>query len=165
MHKNTRTVLVSAVVAVVALAGMWLGRDLLLGTSGEITCDDGQRRTIDLREFTTRYWAYSVEFAATLQDAGKLEGKLAPQRIHALNDAQLQANEFRKYLVAGFNACALSKAQYADYGVQFQALDAVARQIDGALGRTTLGTAERERLDGLVTEYSNLVAQFARVKP
>jgi len=153
-----------AIFAVVVLAGMWVARDLMFGASGEINCDDGHRRTIDVRDFTTRYWVYAVELEATLHDVGKLQGKLVPQRIQELSAAQQQANEFRKYVVAGFNSCALSKTQYADYGARFQALDALARQIDAVLGRPTLGAAERKLLDDLVTEYAGLVRGLARVK-
>lgn len=164
MNKNAKTVAIAGIVGLAVLLGLWVARDLLLGTPGEIKCDDGARRTIDIRDFTTRYWAYSVEFEASLQNAGKLQGKLAPQRLQELSAAQQQANEFRKFVVAGFNSCALGKAQYAEFGVRFQALDSVARQIDGVLGRATLGEAERKLLDDLATQYTKLAQQLATGK-
>lgn len=161
MTKNTRIVVVSSLAALVVLAGLWVFRDLFLGASAEIRCDDGARRTIDLREFTTQYWAYAVEFEASIQDVTKVSGKLEPRQLQELNAAQQQANEFRKYVVAGFNSCAISKAQYLKQVTRFQALDSVARQIDGLLERPALNPAGRTRLAELVERYAAMAQDLA----
>ena len=165
MSKNLKVVSIAAIIALVLLAGLWLARDLFLGSSAEIRCDDGIRHTIDLRKFTTQYWAYAVEVEASVRDVTKIAGKLQPQQLQELSTAQQQANEFRKFVVAGFNSCAISKAQFSDHGARFQALDAVAQQIDGLLGRPTLDEAARKSLDGLVTRYTTMAQQLSGGKP
>ena len=153
MTKNVKTVILFGIVSVVVLAGLWLVRDLVLKKSNEINCDDGPRRTIDIRDFTMQYWAYSVEFEASIGEKTKSSGKLTPSQVQQLSESLQQATEFRKFLVAGFNACAISKAQYAEYGVKFQALDALSRQIDSLAGQSTLSDSDRTRLSELVQRF------------
>jgi hypothetical protein len=161
MNKNARIVVVSSLAALVVLAGLWVFRDLFRGASAEIQCDDGARRTIDLREFSTQYWAYAVDFEASIQDVTKVSGKLEPRQLQELNAAQQQANEYRKYVVAGFNSCAISKAQYLEQVTRFQALDSVARQIDGLLDRSALDPAGRKSLAELVERYTAMAQGLA----
>lgn len=153
MTKNVKTVVLVAIAAVIVLVGLWLIRDLIFKTSKEITCDDGPRRTIDIRDFTTQYWAYSVEFEAIVGKKTKFTGKLTPSQVQQLSESLQQANEFRKFLVAGFNACAISKAQYAQYGAKFQVLDALSRQINSLAGQSTLSDSDRTRLSELVQRF------------
>jgi len=94
---------------------LFLGADLFRSTSEQIQCDDGNRKTIDLRKFTTEYYAYSLEFEATLSDKAKFSGKLSPVLVQELSESMQHVKEFQKSLVAGFNACAISKVQYAKY--------------------------------------------------
>lgn len=160
MNKSTRMTLVIAVL----VAGLaWLGYDLIQKRSENFDCGKGDlRRTLDLRDFTTRYWAYSVEFEASIADRGKLATKLAPQLLQQLSDAMQQGREFRQFVVAGYNACAVTKTQYADFGVKFQTLDGLARQID------TLAAQERgdkAQLAELVRQYITLSQALAGVTP
>ena len=96
---------------------------------------------------------YSVEFEASIGEKTKFSGKLTPSQVQQLSESLQQATEFRKFLVAGFNACAISKAQYAEYGVKFQALDALSRQIDSLAGQSTLSDSDRTRLSELVQRF------------
>lgn len=156
MTKKTSIVIVSLFIFLIVLAGLWVFRDLFIGASTEIQCDDGTRRTIDLREFSTRYWVYAMELEVSIKDVANVSGKLDPKELHQLNAAQQQAIEFRKYIVAGFNACAISKSQYLETASRFQALDSVAQQIDGLLKQRTLDSADRKTLQDLVEEYSSM---------
>lgn len=153
MTKNVKTVILFAIAAVIVLVGLWLMRDLILKTSKEITCEDGPRRTIDIRDFTRQYWAYSVQFEASVDEKTKFIGKLTPSQLQQVSESFQQAIEFRKFLVAGFNACAISKTQYAQYGVKFQALDALSRQIDSLAGQSTLSDSDRTPLSELVQRF------------
>ena len=156
MNKRTRITLAIAVL-VVGLA--WLGYDFIQTRSAHFYCGNGDlRRTIDLRDFTTRYWAYSVEFEASLAERGKLAIKLAPQLLQQLSDAMQQGREFRQFVVAGYNACAVTKTQYADFGVKFQTLDGLARQIDTLAEKEPSNQAQ---LAELVRQYITLSQALA----
>ena len=144
----------------VLLAIVWVGRDLFLQTR-DLECDDGPRKTIDIRDFITQYSAYSVELEAAVSDK-KLSAKLNPVQLQQLSESLQHANEFRKFLVAGYNACAVSKKQYTEYGATFQAMDSMSRQINTTLAKPELSAQERTELGNLVKQYVNLSQQLAQ---
>jgi hypothetical protein len=151
MNKNTRIIIIASIAAIFLIAVVWLTTNLILKHGGSIDCGQGDnRRSIDLRDFTTQYWAYSVEFEASLADRGKLSAKLEPKQLQQLSEAMQQGQEFRKFLVAGYNACAITKTQYANFGAKFQALDGLARQINELSGREPF---EKLRLALVVKQY------------
>ena len=156
---NKSTLIIAALVAGLA----WLGYDFIQKRSEHFDCGNGDlRRTIDLRDFTTRYWAYSVELEASLAERGKLATKLAPQQLQQLSDAMQQGREFRQFVVAGYNACAVTKTQYADFGVKFQTLDGLARQIDALAGQES---SDKAQLAELVRQYITLSQALAGATP
>lgn len=160
MGKNARSVLMAVVVAAALISVGLLARDVWLGQSQERHCPDGIHHTIDLRAFTTAYHTYSAEFEATL-GSRRLSGKVSPQRLQELSEAAQQANEFRKYIVAGFNACAITRAQYFEYGDRYKMLDDLGRRIDGLAPREPLTEADRARLDELIGQYVEVARQLA----
>src|SRR5262249_12722754 len=119
VSRNSKTIWLACIGAVVLLAIIWVGRDLFLKPR-DLKCDDGPRKTIDIRDFITQYSAYSVELEGAVGDK-KLTAKLNPVQLQQLSESLQHANEFRKFLVAGYNACAVSKEQYTEYGATFQA--------------------------------------------
>ncbi|SFN67372.1 hypothetical protein [Nitrosospira briensis] len=162
MHSNTRTVILTMIGAVLLVVLGFFGRDFLRSNPEQIDCGDGARHTIDIRDFTTQYWAYSGEFEASIADKGKLSGKLDPKQLQAVSDASQQMNEFRKYVVAGFNSCAITKQQYGELGSRFQQLDGLSRRIDG-LGTIPNPTdSDKAQLGKLVDEYVALTQQLAK---
>jgi len=159
MTKNAKAVSVVAIVAVVAVIGLLVGRDLWLKGHGTFDCGDGVRRTIDLRDFTTQYSAYSVELGATLNDKSKLSAKLTPVQLQQVSESLQSANEFRKGLVAGYNGCAITKAQYADSLKRFQAIDELAREINQLLAKASLSQDEEAQLADLIGHYVRLTVE------
>src|SRR5262245_2696668 len=118
MSKNSKTIWLALIVVVVLLVILWVGSGLYLSRPRDIECDDGRRKTIDIRDFITQYSAYSVELEGAVSDK-KLTAKLNPVQLQQLSESLQHANEFRKYLVAGYNSCVVSKKQYVDYGATF----------------------------------------------
>ena len=161
MSRNSKTIWLVSIVAVVLLAILFIGRDLFLSRSGDIDCDDGRRKTIDIRDFITQYSAYSVELEAAVSEK-KLSAKLNPVQLQQLSESLQHANEFRKFLVAGYNACAVSKKQYSEYGATFQAMDSFSRQINTISAKPVLNEQESAELGSLVKQYVNLSEQLAR---
>jgi hypothetical protein len=82
MSTNSKAIWLAGIGAVVLLAVLWLGIDLIRSRSGDIQCDDGHRKTIDIRDFITQYSAYSVELEAAVSDK-KISAKLNPRPTSA----------------------------------------------------------------------------------
>lgn len=158
---SSKTIWLVLIGAVVLLAIVWVGRDLFLSRSGDLECEDGPRKRIDIRDFITQYSGYSVELEAAINDK-KLSAKLNPVQLQQLSESLQNANEFRKFLVAGYNACAVSKKQYTEYGATFQAMDSVSRQVNAISAKPELNEQERTELANLVKQYVNLTQQLAQ---
>lgn len=156
MTRNTKIVSVVGIAAVLVVISLVVGRDLWLKHPVTFDCGDGPRRTIDLRDFGTQYWAYSVELAATVSEKAKLSAKLTPVQLQQISDSLQSANEFRKSLVAGYNGCAITKAQYADGVKRCQAMDGVAREINQLVGKASLSQNETAQLADLIGHYNSL---------
>lgn len=156
MTKNTKIVSMAALAAFLLLIVIFIGRDLFLRRQKTLDCGDGPRRTIDIRDFATQYSAYSVELEASIADKAKLSTKLSPVLLQQLSESMQSANEFRKFAVAGYNSCAITKTQYSQYGSRFQALDNMARQINELAARPSLSPSESKNLATLVSKYAEL---------
>jgi hypothetical protein len=100
-----------------------------------------------------QYSQWSLNFEAEAQGKGKIAAKLEPVHAQQLSDAAQQAAEFRKYVVAGYNACAITKNQYARLGTRFQALGMLERRIAQVTGKSALTSADKNQLQALVAEY------------
>jgi hypothetical protein len=160
MNRNTRITAVTAIAAVVLVVLAWLGYDLFRKGGQTIECDGETRRLIDVRDFTTHYWAYATEFEASVGEHGRLAAKLEPRQLQELSEAMQQGREFRQFVVAGYNSCAIGRSQYAEYGARFQALDGLARQIDAAAK-----AQDKARLDQLVHQFTTITQSLAEAGP
>lgn len=154
--KGQSKIVIAVLAAAVLIVFAYLGRDLYLKRSDAITCDDGPRRTIDLRSFTNDYWAYSMEFEVALTKEKKLTARLDPKQLQQLSESLQQAMEFRKYVVAGYNSCAISKKEYGEFGSRFYALDGLSKQITALTQKTELTPEEQKRLTTLVDQYASM---------
>lgn len=121
--------------------------------SHKIVCDDGERHTIDMNDFTTQYFSYGIEWQAEIRDQAKFAGKLAPVQLEQLSDSLQSANEFRKTLVAGYNSCAVKKVDFQKYASRFQVLDGLSRQIDKLVAQKDFTASEHRQLQVLVNQY------------
>jgi hypothetical protein len=160
MTKNARLVFIAAIVGAVLIVLVAVGWDVLLRRHASFDCGDGPRRTIDIRDFTTRYSGYSLELEASIAEKGKISTKLNPVQLQQLTDAMQSASEFRKYVVAGYDSCAVTKAQYGQFGARLQALDNLAREINELTGKPSLPPDEAARLAGLIGEYGDLALKL-----
>jgi hypothetical protein len=157
MTKNARTVSLVAIGAVVLVVLVLSGRDMFQARQQSRDCGDGPRHVIDIRDFTTQYSAYSVELEANIGDKGKVSTKLNPGQLQQVSEAMQSAREFRKYVVAGYNSCGITKTEYGQYGARFQALDTLAREINELVSRAPLSQEETKRLADLIKQYGDMV--------
>ena len=159
MTKNAKTISLAAIAAVIVIVVIVVGRDMFIGRQHEFNCEDGPRRAIDIRDFATRYSAYSLDLEATVKDKVKVGTKIAPLQLQQLSEAVQNSQEFRKYVVAGYNSCAIKKTQYAEYGTRFQALDGLAREINQLTGSSSLSPEQSKNLTTLIAQYTELARQ------
>jgi len=104
----------------------------------------------------TQYSGYTVQLEITLSKKVQVTGKLDPKMLQQLSEALQQSNEFRKFVVAGYNACAVSRAQYGQYGARFQALETLARQISDVMNQVDKSPAAGAALGPLIMQYVEL---------
>jgi hypothetical protein len=156
MDRNTRTVIVTFLAAVVIVVLVVVLRSRPTAETPVIQCADGPRHLIDATQFETKYWGYSVKMEATI--SGKAGGGLTldPKQLQQLSEAMQQANEMRKWLVNSYNACAMTQSQYEAYGMKYTDMESVAHRIDDLARQPTASSDAQSRLSGLVAEYIRL---------
>jgi hypothetical protein len=147
-----------AVTAIFVLAVLFMIR---WRQSQTITCEDGERRTIDMNDFATQYFSYAVEWQAEIKDQAKFAGKLTPVQLQQMSDSLQSANEFRKTLVAAYNSCAIKKADFEKYANRFQVLDGLAREISALTATPSLAVPEGQRLQKLTDQYISVSRSIA----
>jgi hypothetical protein len=152
---NTRVVVVAMAALVLILVAAGVFWDLWNRRQRPIDCGDGQRYAIDARQFDTRYFTYSLELEASVKGSDKILVKLDPVQLQKLSEGMESANEFRKYVVAGFNSCAVTKVEYGQWGARFQALDNLAREINELATKPSRSTQESATLTTLVNEFAD----------
>jgi hypothetical protein len=113
-----------------------------------------------MRDFTTQYWAYSARLEASVADKAKVSTQLDPKTLGEVSQGLQEAREFRKYIVAGYNSCAITQAQYARFGSQFHALDGLAQEIDSLISKPSLAPEEKLKLAGLISQYGDLTRKL-----
>jgi hypothetical protein len=155
---NSRWIILVAGIS--ALAALWFGWDWWNRHQRPIDCGDGQRYAIDTRQFATQYSAYSLQLEASVNDKRKISVKIDPVQVEKLSEAMQNANEFRKYVVSGFNSCAITKAQYGQFGARFQALDSLAREINELVSQPARSGEQTTKLTSLVNEYADLARKL-----
>ena len=156
MTKNTKVISLAAIAAALIIVVLVMSRDMFLRRPQEFQCEDGPRRTIDMRDFATRYSGYSVELEANVQDKAKVSTKVAPVQLQQLTEALQNTQEFRKFVVAGYNSCGITKAQYSESGARFQALDALAREINQLTASPSLSAEQSKNLTTLIAQFAEL---------
>lgn len=156
MTKNMRTISLAVLAVGLIIVVIVLSRDMILRGSHEFECGDGPRRTIDIRDFATKYSGYSVELQADVQDKAKVSTKVAPVQLQQLTEALQNAQEFRKFVVAGYNSCGITRAQYSEYGARFQALDTLAREINQLTSTATRSPEQDKNLAALILQFAEL---------
>jgi hypothetical protein len=160
MTNSAKTVAIFAIAAAVLVTLVIVIRDILLRQPRTVHCPDGSHPTIDIRDFTTQYWAYSVKLEANVTDTAKVSAELDPQELEQLSEALQRAREFRKYIVAGYNSCAITQSQYAQFGARFNALDALAREINTLISKSPLSQGENTKVARLIGQYLDLARQL-----
>jgi hypothetical protein len=159
MTRNTRIVAIAAIPAILIIVLIWLGSQYCLFSARIAHCSDGEHPTVCMRDFTTQYWAYSIKLKATLKNKSEASSELSPETLSSLSEALQDANEFRKYVVAGYNSCAITPAQYSGLGDRAHRLDGLAREINALLAKPALSEDEGKALITLIKQYSDLVRQ------
>jgi hypothetical protein len=138
--------------AALAITVLLITLDYRKSTGRSIQCGDGTRPVIDIRDFTVEYSAHSAALGANI---GKyaLTASVQPVQLQILSQATQQQIEFEKNLIAAYNACAITKEQYASSTNRLFRLNAIARQIDDLLAKPSLAEAEKAALQTFTSEF------------
>ena len=111
------------------LAVLYVGWHLAVHASRRVECADGARWTIDLSYFHSPNWAYRGSLELKDRDRGLKVG-LDPVVLATLSESAQMARDARLFLVASYNSCALSKADYARLSARNDELAGLERMID-----------------------------------
>jgi hypothetical protein len=154
---NARTVAIAAILAFIVLIIVWIYRPQPVKPLGQVSCPDGSSHPlIDAEKFDTQYWAYSIKLEASLSEKAQLSAALEPKVLQQLSEALQQGNEFRKWLVYSYNACAIPQKEYDDYGISFQGMDNAARNLQEAIEKGVRTAADRAGIAALAKTYVQL---------
>jgi hypothetical protein len=160
MNKNSRAVALAVIAATLILAMAYFLWDSRL-RGGVVHCPDGSSHPkIDIRDFTTRYWAYSAKLEVSIDNKTKMSTQLDPKTLDQASQALQSTREFRKYVVAGYDSCAITPERYERLGARFQALDSLAQQIDSLISQQSLSLDEKEKNANLIKQYGDLARQL-----
>ncbi|MGO8791975.1 MAG: hypothetical protein ACLQVL_31945 [Terriglobia bacterium] len=159
MTKNSKSVAIVAIAAVAVVIMIFVARDLYLRHPKIVSCPDGPHPTVDIRDFTTQYWAYSVKLDASIADKAKVSTQLDPKLLAQVSDALQEARELRQFVVAGYNSCAITQPQYAQIEARFHAMDGLAREINELLSKPSISREGSTKLAGLISQYGDLARQ------
>jgi len=97
-----------------------------------------------------------VELEASVQDKAKVSTKVTPAQLQQLTEALQNTQEFRKFVVARYNSCGITKAQYSEYGAWFQALDEMAREINQLTESPSFSAEQSKGLASLIVQFAEL---------
>ena len=160
-NKGNKVPLVALLVIIAALILTFIGRDVWLRRSPSLNCGDGPRRSIDMRDFSTEDFRYTVAIEAEIKGEGKLSAKLTPEEAQKLSEAIQRERDFQRYLVAGYNACAITKQEYAQDGKRFEALNGLAAEIDRLSDKSSLTGPESRELSAAISKYSEIATNLS----
>lgn len=160
MTKNSKTVAIFAIAAALVAILIFVASNVWSHRQTIVTCPDSPHPTIDIRDFTTQYWAYSAKLEVSIADKAKGSAQLDPKVLEQVSQALQETREFRKYVVAGYNSCAITQAQYGQLETRFRALDALAREINTLLSKPALSQEETTKVAGLIGQYGDLARQL-----
>ena len=104
--------------------------------------------------------AYSAKLEANVNEKAKVSTELDPRVLAQVSDALQEAREFQKYVIAGYNSCAITQQQYARFGSRLQALDNIAREITAVTSRASSSPEEARNVTDLVRQYCELARQL-----
>ncbi len=160
MKKHTRKLLGWVLFVFVLLVFAFLARDFWFRSPHRTTCPDGPHDTMDLRDFSTRYFAYGIKFEAQMGTQGRLALNLDPVQLQQLSEHVQQASEFRKLLVAGYNSCIFTSAQFARFAITFQNLDHLERELVAVAQRPTPTPTDREHIAELLSQIRSTASDM-----
>lgn len=160
MNRNVKAVAILLVIAGVAMVAGYFVWDMHVRRLGTVSCADGPHPTIEPRDFTTRYWTYSVKLEARVSGKAELSTGLDPKMLQQLSEALQETREFSNLVAAGYNSCVIKQSQYERYEIHAYAADNLAQKIDSLLSRQSISPDEKAELGDLLDQYSDMVRRL-----
>lgn len=158
MTKHSRNVTLIGFAAAILLAGGVLAFKWADRTGDTFDCGDGLRRRTDIGDFVTKYSGYAVQFEGEIHDQGKIAASLGDTHLRAINEAVEMRREMLKFVIAGYNACAVSRQKFATLIPLFQTMDGLEKRISALAVAGSNGPA----LNAVIQEYVAVSAELRK---
>lgn len=153
---SSKAVALTVIGAAVIVVLVFVIRDFYLRPHAGVNCADGPHPVIDMRDFTTQYWTYSAKLEANIAGKAHASGEIDPKIVAQVSQSLQESNEFRKYVVAGYNSCAITPSEYRQLEAQFKTLENLAQRIDLVMLKPSLSQQDKTLLSALITQYGDL---------
>jgi hypothetical protein len=127
--KSTLKIVLMIVMSVTLLGVAYLAYDYWKGRPRTIHCEDGERQTIDFRDLQLNYSGNKIFLEVEVINKLKLRPEIDPEVLQTAYESSQNWDQFLKGLVASFNSCAISKADYAKILQRYQAVEAISKNL------------------------------------
>lgn len=144
------------VAGVVLLVSLYFLLDFWKYRPHTIQCADGERQTIDYRVIQLKYSANKISLEVEVMNKLKLRPEIDPQVLQIAVESTQEWDQFLKGLVAGFNSCAVNKADYALILQRYKRMEDTSKNLSQLLQKSTLTQQDVETATQLIKQYSSL---------
>jgi len=152
---SIRQPLLVLVICLTLLGGSYVILDYWKGRSRIIHCDDGERRTIDYRDFQLRYSANKISLQVEILNKLKVRSEIDPKVLQTAYESTQHLDQFLKGVVIGYNSCAISKADYVEILQRYQTVEAISKNLSQLLQKTPLTPQDGETAKRLIEQYAS----------
>lgn len=143
-------------IGVVLLVALYFLLDFWKYRPRTIKCDDGERQTIDYRDIQLQYSANNISLEMEVINKLKVRTELDPQVLQTAFESTQGWDQFLKGLIAGFNSCAVNKADYALILQRYKSMEDTSKNLSKLLQKSTLTQQDVETATQLIKQYSSL---------
>jgi hypothetical protein len=142
------------VISTILFAVFYLSIDYLKHRPRTIHCDDGQRETVDYRDLQLKYSSYNISLNVEVMNKLKVRPEIGSKLLQTAYESTQGWDQFLKGLVAGFNSCAISKADYNLALQRYKAMEDISKNLSQRLQKNTLSKQDVEIIRLLIEQYS-----------
>jgi hypothetical protein len=155
LMKSTVKIVFIIVVSMALIAVVYLSLYYWKNRPRSINCDDGERQTIDYRDFQINYSGNKISLEIEVMDKLKLRPEIDPQVLQMAYESTQNWDQFLKGLVVGYNSCAISKADYAVILQRYKIVEETSKNLSQLLRKSPLTQQDMETAKRLIQQYSS----------
>ncbi len=153
--KSTLKLVLIILISLTLLSVVYLGLDYWKGRPRTIHCEDGDRQTVDFRDLQMKYSGNKISLEVEVMNRLKLRPEIDSKVLQRAYESTQNWDQFLKGLVAGYNSCAISKADYAKILQRYQAVEAISKNLSQLLQKSPLTQQDGEMAKRLIEQYAS----------